>query len=127
MCDTSASCMDTEGSYTCTCNSGYTGNGETCNGIERLVSGLLFYNIIYIVYHDMLLEHSPSLYVDVNECEDDPGICNINANCTNTVGSYMCSCLSGYTGDGTLCTGEYKCCFCSYNVANVYIILMDAK
>ena len=46
------------------------------------------------------------MYVDINECGDDPEICGMNANCTNTIGSYMCSCLSGYTGDGTMCTGE---------------------
>ena len=49
-----------------------------------------------------------SMYVDINECEDDPEICDINANCINTIGSYMCSCSSGYTGDGTMCTGEYN-------------------
>ena len=38
-------------------------------------------------------------------------MCGMNADCTNTIGSYMCSCSSGYTGDGTMCTGECKCCF----------------
>ena len=46
------------------------------------------------------------MYVDINECANDPEICGMKSNCTNTVGSYMCSCVSGYTGDGTLCTGE---------------------
>ena len=32
MCDPLAFCIDTEGSYTCICNDGYTGNGETCSG-----------------------------------------------------------------------------------------------
>ena len=35
MCDTLAICTDTEGSYTCTCNSGYTGSGEMCIGKSR--------------------------------------------------------------------------------------------
>ena len=51
------------------------------------------------------------MYLDINECEDDPEFCGMNANCTNTVGSYMCSCSSGYTEDGTMCTGERKHCF----------------
>ena len=55
------------------------------------------------------------MYVDINECEDDPEICGMNANCTNTIGSYMCSCSSGYTGDKTMCTGECKCCFFLYS------------
>ena len=32
LCHEQATCMDTDGSYTCTCKSGYTGDGETCNG-----------------------------------------------------------------------------------------------
>ena len=31
-CDTNATCVDTTGSYTCVCKTGYTGNGFTCNG-----------------------------------------------------------------------------------------------
>ena len=31
-CDVNAICEDTKYSYTCTCKSGYTGNGETCEG-----------------------------------------------------------------------------------------------
>eukprot|EP00794_Sanderia_malayensis_P006577 gene6577-7321_t len=32
-CHASATCIDTDGSYTCTCNSGYTGNGTMCTNI----------------------------------------------------------------------------------------------
>ena len=32
---------------------------------------------------------------DINECEEQPGICS--QTCTNTEGSYECSCLDGYT------------------------------
>jgi hypothetical protein len=46
---------------------------------------------------------------DINECDDDPEICGMNANCTNTVGSYTCSCSSGYTGDGIMCTDINEC------------------
>ena len=32
-CDPNATCTNTEGSYQCQCNSGYTGNGYNCAGI----------------------------------------------------------------------------------------------
>ncbi len=41
---------------------------------------------------------------DNNECEDDPSVCDMNADCTNTPGSYECSCRAGFTGDGVTCT-----------------------
>ena len=31
-CDSSATCHNTDGSYTCTCDSGYSGDGRTCYG-----------------------------------------------------------------------------------------------
>ena len=31
--------------------------------------------------------------------------CDVNAKCTNTVGSYLCECNDGYSGNGTYCSG----------------------
>ncbi|KAK3739562.1 hypothetical protein QZH41_006374 [Actinostola sp. cb2023] len=46
----------------------------------------------------------------------DVNTCHVNANCTNTDGSYTCKCKAGYHGDGRTCTdinecssGGYKC------------------
>ena len=47
-------------------------------------------------------------YADIDECSsDDLNICDntTRAICNNTIGSYNCSCKSGFTGDGTNCTG----------------------
>ena len=32
-CDENATCRDTDGSFTCTCNEGYMGDGQTCEGM----------------------------------------------------------------------------------------------
>ncbi|XP_022803614.1 uncharacterized protein LOC111340956 [Stylophora pistillata] len=34
--------------------------------------------------------------VEINECESDP--CRNNSTCTDLIGDYLCSCISGYTG-----------------------------
>ena len=31
-CDSNAVCADTDGTFTCTCDSGYTGDGQSCMG-----------------------------------------------------------------------------------------------
>jgi hypothetical protein len=37
-----------------------------------------------------------TMCTDINECANDPEICSMKSNCTNTVGSYMCSCNHVY-------------------------------
>ena len=32
--------------------------------------------------------------------------CDENADCTNTEGSYSCSCKQGFDGDGSVCKGK---------------------
>ena len=32
-CDINADCLNTEGSFNCTCKAGYSGNGTTCRGM----------------------------------------------------------------------------------------------
>ena len=43
---------------------------------------------------------------DVDECATNNGGCSSDASCSNSVGSFACSCLLGYNGDGFACTGK---------------------
>jgi len=42
---------------------------------------------------------------DIDECSAESIPCDENADCTNTDGSYSCSCKQGFSGNGTVCGG----------------------
>ena len=46
-----------------------------------------------------------NIFSDDNECLTNP--CHSAANCTNTIGSFECECLEGYSGNGLVCQGTY--------------------
>ena len=54
---------------------------------------------------------SHTCIADVNECsrEFPPCARAPNGTCTNTIGSYNCSCNPGYTGDGSTCVDIDEC------------------
>ncbi|XP_031568347.1 delta-like protein C [Actinia tenebrosa] len=43
---------------------------------------------------------------DVNECTSGHHDCSVNATCTNTIGSFNCTCKNGYLGNGRNCTEQ---------------------
>ncbi|XP_066022416.1 epidermal growth factor-like protein 6 [Pocillopora verrucosa] len=45
---------------------------------------------------------------DVDECKGNHA-CHESANCTNTIGSHVCDCQPGYTGNGQNCTDINEC------------------
>ena len=47
-----------------------------------------------------------SFHADIDECENGVDNCDTNAICSDTAGSFRCSCKDGYRGDGTNCTGK---------------------
>lgn len=85
-------CTNAIGSYACTCSTGYVLDNDlrTCNG--------KFY---YFKRFQLLV----FTFSDVNECASNNGNCD--AICTNTVGSYRCSCMGGFmlNVDGRTCDG----------------------
>ena len=95
-CAEQAMCTDTEGSFLCTCNTGYTGDGTECTGKIKL-------------RHNYF--EKTTIFTDVDECGLNTDTCDENAECGNTQGSYMCTCLSGYSGDGSDCFSKINATF----------------
>ncbi|XP_042913845.1 uncharacterized protein [Parasteatoda tepidariorum] len=62
-CPLSATCVNTDGSYSCVCNEGYKANGS-----DIRVDGC----------------------VDINECEESPAICPSQTKCVNIFGAFAC-------------------------------------
>lgn len=45
------------------------------------------------------------IHIDVDECNATLDDCSEHATCMNVIGSFMCNCLNGFAGNGTVCTG----------------------
>ena len=56
-----------------------------------------------IYYSDGLTTMLYAYCTDINECNNSFPCDQI---CTNTIGSFECSCESGYSMEGNLCTGN---------------------
>ena len=46
---------------------------------------------------------------DIDECGQSVDNCHVDAMCFNTPGSFTCSCLPGYYGDGLSCKPKNPC------------------
>ena len=81
-----ASCVNTQGSYACVCDTGFHGPGvQNAGGC-----------------------------VDIDECTFTvphawAATCDPQATCFNTEGNYTCICDAGYTGNGWVCGNVNEC------------------
>jgi len=105
-CAANTQCVDTERAYLCLCGAGFTGDG-----ISEAAGG--------------------TGCNDIDECDATPNVCasvtysngtKEIASCTNTLGSYYCTCPSGFQGDGkvngTNCADINECAVGGYCFAN---------
>ena len=95
-CHTHAYCANVEDGFTCTCKSGYTGDGLDCESM-------------------LFIQKSPGsfsfLLTDVDECTLGTDTCYTeHADCIDSEGSYSCTCHIGYTGNGEICCESMSIC-----------------
>ena len=68
--------------------------------------GKICFYLFLILMTKVTTHSSQFFFLDVDECADSTlNNCDSNAACTNTAGSFTCVCKSGFSGNGTSCTG----------------------
>ncbi|WP_426753489.1 EGF domain-containing protein [Myxococcus sp. Y35] len=99
---------DTGGGVGAFCGDGRVGTGEQCDDGNRVAadgcSSTCQQEPGYTCQGTQ-----PSICGDVNECANGTAQCSVNASCTNTPGSYTCTCKPGYWGNGWVCSDIDEC------------------
>lgn len=111
-----------QGSFTCKCNSGYTGSGATCADINECSLGMHTCGANNAGFGCVntagsftcscvagYASTSAGGCSDVNECQGVNSCAPGLSVCTNTDGSFSCRCNLGYTGSGVACTDQDEC------------------
>ncbi len=122
LCHALTTCINTEGSYTCSpCPTGYTGTGATgCIDINECEVGMPCSPHVLCSNTEGSYQCGacPSGYrgdghicTEIDECEESLDGCDPLVTCTNIPGSYICGdCPAGYTGGGqTGCIDINEC------------------
>ncbi|XP_031240455.1 uromodulin [Mastomys coucha] len=113
-CHNNATCMVDGVVTTCSCQTGFTGDGLVCEDVDECAtpwthncSNSSCVNTLgsYECSCQDGFRLTPGLScVDVNECtEQGLSNCHALATCVNTEGNYSCVCPEGFTGDGWYC------------------------
>ena len=113
-CHVNARCTDSEGSFVCQCDVGFSGDGFSCSSkcltqdskhhARRKREQCTVFVVVCVEMHrlTMVFCHDYSIiiscFIDIDECLSNP--CHTNASCTDTEGSFHCQCNPGFSGDG---------------------------
>jgi cysteine-rich repeat protein len=91
-----------------TCGNGRLDAGEACDdGNEAAHDGC--FSCAFERGFNCDVSSSPSVCTDVDECATGKNNCNAQATCTNTEGSFICTCKDYQAGNGVRCTPQASC------------------
>lgn len=120
-CDVHATCTESGGEATCTCNNGWTGDGDTCSDVDEceVDNGGCDADAVCVnqdgsarcLCNEGLTGDGESCSpIQLDECGDaDLNTCDPNAECTDTASGFACECPDGYDGDGKGCADVDEC------------------
>ncbi|CAH1799682.1 unnamed protein product [Owenia fusiformis] len=123
-CHQDAICANTDGSFDCNCNPGYSGDGVTCTDGDECILNTHNCDINAVCSNlpgSFSCNCNPGYSGDGVTCTDDNECilnthnCDINAVCSNLPGSFSCNCNPGYSGDGVTCTDDNECILNTHN------------
>ena len=69
---------------------------------------IAYTKVMFINHLECILKSNMHImiYTDDDECKNGLDNCSVNANCTNTIGSFECTCNDGFGGDGRTCISK---------------------
>ncbi|PVD36008.1 hypothetical protein C0Q70_02978 [Pomacea canaliculata] len=116
-------CTNTDGSFSCSCNRGYTLNddGRTCSPCPHLHYGVGCHEVCRCRGRGKDCDKvrgcicndgwtGSQCQDDIDECAGNSSICGQEGICINNLGSYTCLCRPGYQDDGQgNCTDINEC------------------
>ena len=129
-CSEDADCQNTDGSYECQCHEGFIGDGLVCLDIDECSTGDnwchenaicndsqgsyvcqcklgfqdLGYGTVTINGTEETLFQPGIGCIDINNCDQPSNNnCHEHAECSETAGSYECTCKTTFYGDGLDC------------------------
>ena len=107
-CDRNAECLNFEGFHKCTCKIGFFGDGQLCfegqchDAVCPINKKCVSSTSTDCTCKSGLESNSTGECTDIDECSKE-NVCHINAECSNTFGTYECSCKKGFVGNGRNC------------------------
>lgn len=131
-------CISVEGSFECACNSGWSGDGHTCDDIDECIIDVPDHCPDTATCTDFDGGFScecksgfttdatttPITCNDIDECTDGNHTCDkVNGICTNNDGSFECTCKDGWAAIGgiasTICSNVDECLLPNLNNCDV--------